>query len=156
MSDAGSTNVHSSRFVMGVSGKRLHLQCFCADVCCFFAPTVFNTFGWMWLMLKIWIFYYHSQYFIVLAFSPTLTSSHSPCKVLEYRLDRSQHWRKCPPPEWFSSKSEFQTHHWIKSLALIFETFSSVWGLWPGGAYIFTSRGIWRVACVMDHVQDWL
>lgn len=27
MSDAGSTNVHSHQFVMGVSSQRLHLQC---------------------------------------------------------------------------------------------------------------------------------
>lgn len=55
----------------------------------FFAPMVFNTSGRIWLMLKIWIFHYRSQHFIAVAFKSTLTYSHSPCVVLEYRLDRS-------------------------------------------------------------------
>lgn len=48
----------------------------------FFAPMVFNTAGRMWLMLKIWIFHYYRLCF-------KLDPSHSPCKILEYRLDRS-------------------------------------------------------------------
>lgn len=64
----------------------------------FLAPMVFDTSGWIWQMLKIWIFHYRSQHFIAVAFKSTLTCSHSPCKVLEYRLDRSDveecicHW----------------------------------------------------------------